>query len=92
MSTNAHPEPFEVYYDGLRDEQGLIPAFGPLRMDDEGHILMSEEEGRARMAAGIRALKALNKLPDDDPPGIEEEFMRNFDESHPHRPQFKRYY
>jgi hypothetical protein len=92
MSTDAKPEPFEFHYDGLRDEQGLIPAFGPVRLDDQGHIVMSKEEQRARMAAGIRALKALSQLPDDDPPGIEEEFMRNYDENHPHRPQFQGYY
>lgn len=92
MSTNAKPHDFEIHYDGLRDDQGLIPAFGPVRLDAQGRILMSEEERRARMAAGIRALNALHQLPDDDPPGIEEEFMRNYDESHPHRPQFKGYY
>lgn len=92
MSTDAKPEPFEVHYDGLSDEQGLIPAFGPVQLDDEGHIVMSEEEGRARMAAGVRAFKAMHLLPDEDPPGIEEEFMRNYDENHPHRPQFKGYY
>jgi len=92
MSTNAKAEPFEVFYDGLRDEQGLIPAFGPVRLDDEGHIIMSEEESRARAEAAVRVLKVIGKLPDDDPPGIEEEFMRSFDEHHPHRPQFKGYY
>ncbi len=72
MSTDAKPEPFEVHYDGLRDERGLIPAFGPVRLDDQGHIVMSREEQRARMAAGIRALKALGRIrpsgrPGDDP-------------------------
>jgi hypothetical protein len=61
-------------------------------MDDEGHIIMSEEEQRARMKAAVRVLKVISQRPDDDPPGIEEEFMRNFDENHPHRPQFKGYY
>lgn len=92
MSSDAKTEAFEVHYDGLRDEQGLIPAFGPVKLDEQGRIIMSEEERRARMAAGIRALKALNQLPDNDPPGTEEQFMRNYDESHPHRPQFKGYY
>ena len=36
MSTDANPEPFEVHYDGLSDDQGLIPAFGPVRLDDQG--------------------------------------------------------
>lgn len=92
MSTDAKPEPYEVYYDGLRDEQGLIPAFGPVCLDEEGHVIMSDEEARARTAAAIRVLKVIEQRPDDDPPGIEEEFMRNYDEGHPHRPQFRKYY
>ena len=52
MSTDAKPEPFEVHYDGLRDDQGLIPAFGPVRLDDQGRIVMSEEERRARAGGG----------------------------------------
>ena len=53
---------------------------------------MSEEERRARAEAVVRVLKVIEQRPDDDPPGTEEEFMRNFDESHPHRPQFEGYY
>ena len=92
MSSNAKPEPFEVHYDGLRDDRGLIPAFGPVRLDDQGRIVMSKEERQARAAAAVRALEAIEQLPDDDPPGTEEQFMRNFDEDHPHRPQFEGYY
>ncbi len=92
MSSGAKPEPFEVHYDGLRDDQGLIPAFGPARLDDQGRIVMSKEERRARAEAAVRVLKMIEQRPDDDPPGTEEEFMRNFDESHPHRPQFEGYY
>ena len=92
MSTDAKPEPFEVHYDGLSDDQGLIPAFGPVRLDDQGRIVMSEEERRARAEAVVRVLKVIEQRPDDDPPGTEEEFMRNFDENHPHRPQFEGYY
>lgn len=92
MSGDPNPEPFSVHYDGLRDEQGLIPAFGPVKLDEQGRLIMSEGERRARMAAGVRALKALSRLPDSDPPGVEEQFMRNYDESHPHRPQFEGYY
>lgn len=91
MSTDAKPEPFEVHYDGLRDEQGLIPAFGPVRLDDQGHIVMSKEEQPARAEAAVRMLKVIEQRPDDDPPGTEEEFMRNYDENHPHRPQFQGY-
>lgn len=31
MSSDAKTEAFEVHYDGLRDEQVLIPAFGPVK-------------------------------------------------------------
>ncbi len=92
MSSNAKPESFEVHYDGLRDDRGLIPAFGPVRLDDQGRVVMSKEERQARAAAAVRALKAIEQIPDDDPPGTEEQFMRNFDEDHPHRPQFEGYY
>ena len=91
MSSGATPEPFEVHYDGLRDDQGLIPAFGPVRLDDQGRIVMSKEERRAG-PGGRPRVEAIEQLPDDDPPGTEEQFMRNFDESHPHRPQFEGYY
>lgn len=92
MSSNAKTETFVVHYDGLRDDRGLIPAFGPVRLDDQGCIVMSKEERQARAAAAARALEAIEQLPDDDPPGTEEQFMRNFDENHPHRPQFEGYY
>jgi hypothetical protein len=77
-----------VAHDGLRDEQGPIPVFGPVLLDEHGRIVMSDEEGRARSAAGLRAIKALAKLPDADPPGIDELIMREIDEGRPHRPLF----
>ena len=65
MSTDAKPEPFEVYYDGLSDEQGLIPAFGPVRLDDQGRIVMSEEERRAQMprrpSAAFKAIELASR-------------------------------
>jgi hypothetical protein len=79
MSTNAHSEPFEVHYDGLRDEQGLIPAFGPVRLDEQGRIVMSKEEQRARAEAKVRALKVIARMPDDDTPEDEEAFLRAID-------------
>ncbi len=82
MSTNAKPNDFEVHFDGLRDEQGLIPAFGPVRLDDQGHVVMSKEEQRARAEAAVRALKAIERMPDDDPPEAEEEFLRALDRNH----------
>ena len=92
MSTDAKPEPFEVHYDGLRDDQGLIPAFGPVRLDNEGASSCRRKSGGRGWRRVVRALRAIEQLPDDDPPGTEEQFMRNFDENHPHRPQFKGYY
>ena len=92
MSTNAKPNDFEVHFDGLRDEKGLIPAFGPVRLDEQGRIVVSKEERRARAEAAVRMLKVIDQRPDNDPPGIEEKFMRNYDENHPHRPQFEGYY
>jgi hypothetical protein len=58
-----------VMHDGLCDEQGPIPMFDPVQADEHGRIIMSDEEGRARSAAGLRALKAQAKIPDTDPPG-----------------------
>jgi hypothetical protein len=78
LSSHANPEPFEVHYDGQRDDRGFIPAFGPVRLDEQGRIVMSREERQARSAAAVRALEAIEQLPDDDPPGTEEQFMRNF--------------
>jgi hypothetical protein len=80
MSTNARSEPFEVHYDGLRDEQGLIPAFGPVRLDEQGRIVMSEEERKARSEAAIRMLKVIGRLmPDEDTPEADEAFLRAID-------------
>jgi hypothetical protein len=63
-----------------------------VRLDEQGRIVMSREERQAWASAAVRALEAIELLPDDDPPGTEEQFMRNFDENHPHRPQFEGYY
>ena len=82
----------EATPDGLCDEQGPIPTFGPIRLDDQGRIVISEEEIEARAEAGLRMLRALAFMPDDDPPGTDEEFMRNIDAERPHRPFFKGMY
>jgi len=57
--------PGQVENDGLVDEKGPIPAFGPARTDEQGRIVMSEEEWEARRAASIRAMKALAKITDE---------------------------
>jgi hypothetical protein len=71
-------------HDGLTDELGPIPMFPPARLDERGRLIpLTPEERRARSEAAIRTLAAIAKLPDDDPPGIEAEFMRGIDENRP---------
>ena len=82
----------EAAWDGLSDEQGPIPTFGPIRLDDEGRIVITEEEIEARAKACIRMLRVHATKPDNDPPGIEAEFMRGIDEWRPERPLFKGMY
>ena len=92
--TVAIPEPTAdaMPHDDLCDEQGPIPVFGPVTLDEHGRIMMSEHERKARGAAAIRALKALAQLPDTDPPGLKELIMRGIDEARPHRPLFEGMY
>ncbi len=52
-------------WDGLADEQGPIPTFGPARTDDRGRIVMGEPEKEARRAAAIRALGAVGRITDE---------------------------
>jgi len=66
----------------LADDFGPIPEFGPRELDEQGRLIpLSPEERKARSEAAIRALQAIRKLPDEDPPGIEAEFMRGIDEN-----------
>jgi hypothetical protein len=84
VSKPASAGPPETPSDGLADELGPIPTFPPLQFDDQGRIIhISEEERRARHSAAIRALNALDAMPDEDPPGTEQEMMRGIDS---HRP------
>jgi hypothetical protein len=78
-------------HDGLCDELGPIPMFPPLRLDEKGRIVpLTPEERKARSEAAIRAIAAIRKLPDNDPPGTEAEFMRGIDENRgPGREIFK---
>jgi hypothetical protein len=46
-------------------------------------IPLALEEREARSQAAIRALAAIKKPPDDDPPGTEAEFMRGIDGNRP---------
>lgn len=77
----------------LVDDQGVIPHFPPLqRAPGGGFVPISEEEQRARSDALRRTLRALDKLPDDDPPELWREVMRGIDEGRPHRPLFEGMY
>jgi hypothetical protein len=72
------------FHDGLTDELGPIPAFPPCQLDERGRLIpLTPEERRARADAAIRTLAAIRNLPDDDPIGIEAEFMRGIDENRP---------
>ncbi len=85
-------EPGQVEPDGLCDEQGPIPVFGPARTDDRGRIVLTDEERAARREAAIRTLRAIQRLDRRDPPGTAERFMRGIDENRPHRPLFEGMY
>jgi hypothetical protein len=78
--TGAAPEPdLELY-----DEMGLIPTFPPPKVDEFGRLLpISDEERAARHSAAMRALAALDKLPDNDPSDAFVEMMRGLDSRRP---------
>jgi hypothetical protein len=50
---------------------------------------MTEEEQRLHIESVRQRLTEIAEMTDEDPPGAFEAFMRNFDEDHPHRPQFE---
>jgi hypothetical protein len=77
----------------LCDEQGPIPAFPPRALDAQGRLIpLSPEERQARSAAVLRALRAITLIPDDDPPELSAEGMRDIDAHRPHRPLFEGLY
>ena len=64
----------------LFDDEGPIPTFPPRQFDEEGRLIpLSDEERRARARTAARALAALDRLPDEDPPGTNEAMMRGID-------------
>jgi hypothetical protein len=68
----------------LSDENGPIPTFPPRVLDEQGRLIpISPEERAARHRAAMRALAALDKLPDDDPPDAVIEMMRGIDSRRP---------
>lgn len=84
VSKHAQSPAQDVPHDGLRDERGPIPMFLPRALDEKGRLVpISEEERAARSDAAIRAIAALRRLPDDDPPDTEEKMMRGIDENRP---------
>ncbi len=52
-------------WDGLEDEQGPIPTFGPARTDPGGRLVVDRQEDEARREASIRALKAVARITDE---------------------------
>ncbi len=74
----------------IRSPFGVLPqsCLGP-----DGKIRpISDEERRKRSEALRKTLAAIAQIPDDDPPGAFEEFMRAIDEGRSHRPMFKGIY
>jgi hypothetical protein len=64
----------------LIDDRGPIPTFPPLALDEDGRLIpLSPEERAARHNAAIRALAALDQMPDGDPIDTEIEMMRGID-------------
>jgi hypothetical protein len=52
-------------WDGLSDERGPIPSFGPARTDASGRVLMSNDERAARRDAAVRTLAAIGQITDE---------------------------
>jgi hypothetical protein len=90
MDNNEQPRSIEVQrvdenrplWDGLADEQGPIPAFGPARTDEHGRVVMTDEEWGARRNAAIRALRAVGDITDEtDTDEIWDEVFRGLKEA-----------
>ena len=52
-------------WDGLADEQGPIPVFGPAKTDEDGRLIFDEGESVARSEAAIRTLRVLHLITDE---------------------------
>jgi hypothetical protein len=69
---------------------GTLP---PSCLGPDGKIIrLTEEERKAWCEAARQRLAEIAQMPDDDPPGAFEEFMRGIDEGRPHRPMYKGMY
>ena len=89
-STNSPPPPSgrggllpgECLHDGLADEHGPIPAFGPARTDSHGRVVMGDDEWEARRAAAVRALEAVAGIADEtDTDEVWDEVFRGLEEA-----------
>jgi hypothetical protein len=81
--TNGHIDAKEQPF-VLRDAAGPIPTFGPAKVDEHGRLLpISDEVQKARADAIRRMFAVWDTIPDDDPPGLWEEAMRNLDAGRP---------
>ena len=66
--------------DGLADEQGPIPRFGPARTEEHGRVIMTDEEWEAGRDAALRALRTVEETTDEtDTNGIWDEVFRGLE-------------
>ena len=52
-------------WDGLADERGPIPTFGPVKTDRRGRLIVNREEDEARQDAIGRMLRVIGKITDE---------------------------
>lgn len=70
-------------WDGLADDQGPIPSFGPARTDGHGRIVMDQVERKARQDASIRALGVIGRITNEtDTDEVWERVARGFEGAH----------
>jgi hypothetical protein len=70
-------------WDGLSDEKGPIPTFGPAITDENGRLVIDEEESKARSDAIQRMLSVIRNITDEsDTDEVWDEVTRALEESH----------